>query len=89
MVQVAVARVPGAPWWRRTARPLEPAEQAPASCRMDRQRWALADACKVAKPCVGKVAKPCVGEAAGPVLGDAAGRLLGARGGMAAALPWA
>ena len=41
---------PAPPWWRRTARPVTPAEAAPERCRRDRQRWRSEDACKRGKP---------------------------------------
>jgi hypothetical protein len=41
------------PWWLLTDRPVETAEQAAEIFRMYRQRWAIEDAFKVGKQCLG------------------------------------
>jgi hypothetical protein len=53
LVEVRLARVPGEPWWLLTDRPVETAAQAAEVFRMYCQRWAIEDAFKVAKTCLG------------------------------------
>jgi hypothetical protein len=53
LVEVRLADVAQAPWWLLTDRPVETAEQATAIFRMYRQRWAVEDAFKVGKQCLG------------------------------------
>ena len=53
LVEVRLAKVGGAPWWLLTDRPVETAEQAAGVFRMYCQRWAIEDAFKVAKTCLG------------------------------------
>jgi hypothetical protein len=53
LVEVRRERVPGEPWWLLTDRPVETAEQATELFRMYCQRWAIEDAFKVAKTCLG------------------------------------
>ncbi|NLF19590.1 MAG: transposase [Lentisphaerae bacterium] len=53
LVEVRLERVPSEPWWLLTDRPVETAEQATEIFRMYRQRWAIEDAFKVAKTCLG------------------------------------
>jgi hypothetical protein len=76
LVEVRLERVKHEPWWLLTDRPVATAEQATESFRMDRQRWAIEDACKVAKTGLGWDEVP--------VLTDAAVRLLVALGWVAA-----
>lgn len=53
LVRVHLAHVTQDPWWLLTDRPVETAEQATEIFRMYRQRWAIEDAFKVAKTCLG------------------------------------
>jgi hypothetical protein len=53
LVQVQLEHVAQDPWWLLTDRPVETAEQATEIFRMYRQRWAIEDAFKVAKTCLG------------------------------------
>lgn len=53
LVEVRLARVAAEPWWLLTDRPVETAEQAAEVFRMYCQRWAIEDAFKVAKTCLG------------------------------------
>jgi Transposase DDE domain len=53
LVEVRLERVDGEPWWLLTDRPVETAEQAAEIFRMYCQRWAIEDAFKVAKTCLG------------------------------------
>jgi hypothetical protein len=53
LVEVRLERVEGEPWWLLTDRPVETAEQAAEVFRMYRQRWAIEDAFKVGKTCLG------------------------------------
>jgi hypothetical protein len=53
LVEVALERVKAEPWWLITDRPVETAEQAAEIFRMCCQRWAIEDAFKVAKTCLG------------------------------------
>ena len=53
LVEVRLERVEGEPWWLITDRPVEAAEQATEVFRMYCQRWAIEDAFKVAKTCLG------------------------------------
>lgn len=53
LVQVRLDRVNQDPWWLLTDRPVETAEQAAEVFRMYCQRWAIEDAFKVAKTCLG------------------------------------
>lgn len=53
LVEVRLAKVDQAPWWLLTARPVETAEQAAELFRMSCQRWAIEDAFKVGKTCLG------------------------------------
>lgn len=76
LVEARLERVPGAPWWLLTDRPVETAAQATEIFRMYCQRWAIEDAFKVAKTCLGLEDVQ--------VLGYAAVRLLVALGWVAA-----
>jgi hypothetical protein len=53
LVAVGLEHVAQAPWWLLTDRPVETAAQAATIFRLDCQRWAVADACKIAKTCLG------------------------------------
>jgi hypothetical protein len=53
LVEVRLERVKLDPWWLITDRPVETAEQATEIFRMYRQRWAIEDAFKIAKTCLG------------------------------------
>jgi hypothetical protein len=53
LVEARLERVDADPWWLLTDRPVETAEQATEIFRMYRQRWAIEDAFKVAKTCLG------------------------------------
>jgi hypothetical protein len=53
LVEVRLADVAQAPWWLLTDRPVETAEQAVEVFTMYRQRWAVEDAFKVGKTCLG------------------------------------
>ena len=53
LVEVRLERVAGEPWWLITDRPVGTAEQGTAVFRMYCQRWAIEDAFKVAKTCLG------------------------------------
>jgi hypothetical protein len=53
LVQVRLAHVAQEPWWLLTDRPVETAEQATELFRLYRQRWAIEDAFKVIKSCLG------------------------------------
>lgn len=53
LAPVRLAHVAQEPWWLLTDRPVETAEQAAELFRMHRQRWAIEDAFKVAKTCLG------------------------------------
>lgn len=53
LVEVRLERVDQEPWWLLTDRPVETAEQASEGFRMYCQRWAIEDAFKVAKSCLG------------------------------------
>jgi Transposase DDE domain len=53
LVEVRLADVAQEPWWLLTDRPVETAAQAAAVFRMYRQRWAVEDAFKVGKQCLG------------------------------------
>jgi len=53
LVEVALEGVDAEPWWLLTDRPVEGAEQAAEVFRMYLQRWAIEDAFKVAKTCLG------------------------------------
>ena len=53
LVEVKLERVKAEPWWLITDRPVETAEQASEVFRMYCQRWAIEDAFKVAKQCLG------------------------------------
>ncbi len=53
LVEVKLERVDGEPWWLLTDRPVETAEQATEAFRMYCQRWAIEDAFKVGKTCLG------------------------------------
>lgn len=53
LVEVRLARVQAEPWWLITDRPVETAEQATEVFRMYCQRWAIEDAFKVGKTCLG------------------------------------
>ena len=53
LVEVRLADVAQAPWWLLTDRPVETAEQVVEIFRMYRQRWAVEDAFKVGKTCLG------------------------------------
>ena len=52
-VEARLERVPSEPWWLLTDRPVETADQAAEAFRMYCQRWAIEDAFKVAKQCLG------------------------------------
>lgn len=52
LVEVAIEGAVLEPWWLLTDRPVETAEQATEIFRMYRQRWAIEDAFKLAKPCL-------------------------------------
>jgi hypothetical protein len=53
LVEVRLERVASEPWWLLTDRPVETAEQATEIFRMYCQRWAIEDAFKVGKTCLG------------------------------------
>jgi hypothetical protein len=53
LVQVRLGHVAQDPWWLLTDRPVETAAQATEIVRMYRQRWAIEDAFKVIKTCLG------------------------------------
>jgi hypothetical protein len=53
LVEVRLEHVAQDPWWLLTDRPVETAEQAAEVFRMYCQRWAIEDAFKVAKTCLG------------------------------------
>lgn len=53
LVEACRERVAGEPWWLLTDRPVETADQAAEIYRMYCQRWAIEDAFKVAKTCLG------------------------------------
>jgi hypothetical protein len=53
LVEVRVEGAALEPWWLLTDRPVETAEQAAEVFRMYRQRWAIEDAFKLAKTCLG------------------------------------
>jgi hypothetical protein len=53
LVEVRLERVKAEPWWLLTDRPVETAEQATEIFRMYCQRWAIEDAFKIAKQCLG------------------------------------
>jgi Transposase DDE domain len=53
LVEVRLERVKADPWWLITDRPVTTAEEAEAIFRMYRQRWAIEDAFKVSKQCLG------------------------------------
>jgi hypothetical protein len=53
LVEVRLEGVTSAPWWLITDRPVETAEEATEIFRMYRQRWAIEDAFKVGKQCLG------------------------------------
>lgn len=53
LVEVRLEGVAQEPWWLLTDRPVETAEHAAAVFRMYCQRWAIEDAFKVAKTCLG------------------------------------
>lgn len=53
LVEVRLERVALDPWWLLTDRPVETAAQAQEMFRMYCQRWAIEDAFKVAKTCLG------------------------------------
>jgi Transposase DDE domain len=53
LVEVRLADVAQEPWWLLTDRPVETAAQAAEVFRMCRQRWAVEDAFKVGKQCLG------------------------------------
>ena len=53
LVEVRLAGVRQEPWWLLTDRPVETAEQATETFRMYCQRWAVEDAFKVGKTCLG------------------------------------
>lgn len=53
LVEVRLAKVRQDPWWLITDRPVETAEQAAEVFQMYRQRWAIEDAFKTAKTCLG------------------------------------
>jgi Transposase DDE domain len=52
-VEVRLAHVASDPWWLVTDHPVTTAEEATAIFRMYRQRWAIEDAFKVGKQCLG------------------------------------
>jgi hypothetical protein len=53
LVEVKIEGAVLDPWWLITDRPVETAEQATEIFRMYRQRWAIEDAFKLAKTCLG------------------------------------
>jgi hypothetical protein len=53
LVEVRLGKVAQEPWWLLTDRPVETAEQAAEVFRMYCQRWAIEDAFKVGKVCLG------------------------------------
>lgn len=53
LVEVRLENVANDPWWLLTDRPVETAEQATELFRIYRQRWAIEDALKVGKQCLG------------------------------------
>jgi hypothetical protein len=53
LVEARLADVDQAPWWLLTDRPVETAAPAVEVVTMDRQRWAVEDAVKVGKTCLG------------------------------------
>src|SRR5665811_853674 len=53
LVEARLERVPGEPWWVLTDRPVATADQATENFRIYCQRWAIEDAFKVAKTCLG------------------------------------
>jgi hypothetical protein len=53
LVEARLMDVDQEPWWLLTDRPVETAEQAVEIFRMYRQRWAVEDAFKVGKQCLG------------------------------------
>ena len=53
LVEVRLGKVKQEPWWLLTDRPVETAEQATEVFRMYCQRWAIEDAFKVGKTCLG------------------------------------
>ncbi|MDP9369846.1 MAG: transposase, partial [Chloroflexota bacterium] len=53
LVEVRWAHVKAEPWWLITDRPVETADQAAEIFRMSCQRWAIEEAFKVAKQCLG------------------------------------
>jgi hypothetical protein len=53
LVEVRLAHVTSDPWWLITDRPATTAEEATEIFRMYRQRWAIEDAFKVGKQCLG------------------------------------
>jgi len=53
LVEVRIEGTSQEPWWLLTDRPVETAEQAIEVFRMYRQRWAVEDAFKVGKQCLG------------------------------------
>lgn len=53
LVEVRLGKVTAEPWWLLTDRPVETAEQATEIFRMYCQRWAIEDAFKVGKTCLG------------------------------------
>ncbi len=53
LVEVRLERVAQEPWWLLTDRPVETADQATTIFRLYCQRWAIEDAFKVAKTCLG------------------------------------
>lgn len=53
LVEVRLAHVTSDPWWLVTDRPVTTAEAATEIFRMYRQRWAIEDAFKIGKQCLG------------------------------------
>ena len=53
LVEARLERVKSEPWWLLTDRPVETADQAAEAFRMYCQRWAIEDAFKIAKQCLG------------------------------------
>lgn len=53
LVEVRLEHVMSEPWWLITDHPVTTAEAATEVFRMDRQRWAIEDAFKVGKQCLG------------------------------------
>src|SRR5690242_8450120 len=53
LVEVRLARIAGEAWWLLTDRPATTAEEATTIFRLYCQRWAIEDAFKVAKTCLG------------------------------------